>query len=113
MKFAIKVLALYDPARFKTKQSRTMQVPVELKIKYLSRRMQDMQRLRTSLDNDDYSFALKLGHQVKGNAVTFDVPQIAFLGLEMELAAQRRDKEEVKILMLKMESALTFVQSHF
>jgi HPt (histidine-containing phosphotransfer) domain-containing protein len=113
MKIANKVMALYDPASFKTKQRRIMQVPVELKIKYLSRRMHDIRLLRASLENDDYSFALKLGHQVKGNAVTFDVPQIAFLGLEMEQAAQRKDKEEVKILIQKMESALTSIQSHF
>lgn len=86
-----------------------MQVPVELKIKYLSRRFQDIERLRATLENDDYSFAQKLGHQVKGNAVTFDVPQIAFIGLEMEKAALKKDKEKVKILIQKMESALKSV----
>lgn len=88
-----------------------MQVPVELKIKYLSRRFQDIERLRATLENDDYSFAQKLGHQVKGNAVTFDVPQIAFIGLEMEMAAQKKDKEKVKILIQKMESALRSIQT--
>lgn len=87
-----------------------MKVPPELKIKYLSRRMDDIQLLRATLEQDDYSYALKVGHQVKGNAVTFDVPQIAFIGLEMEKAAQRRDKERVKILIQKMESILQTVQ---
>ena len=72
-----------------------MQVPVELKIKYLSRRFQDIERLRLSLEQDDYSLAQKLGHQVKGNAVTFDFPQIAFIGVEMEMAAQKKDKEKL------------------
>jgi HPt (histidine-containing phosphotransfer) domain-containing protein len=88
-----------------------MQVPVELKIKYLSRRFQDIERLRACLEKDDYSFAQKLGHQVKGNAVTFDVPQIAFIGLEMEKAAEKKDKEKVKILIQKMESALKSIQA--
>ena len=68
-----------------------MKVPVELKIKYLSRRIQDIERLRSSLEQGDYSFAQKLGHQVKGNAVTFDVPQIAQLGHEMERAALKKE----------------------
>lgn len=90
-----------------------MQVPVELKIKYLSRRMQDIEKLRHSLDVDDYSFAQKVGHQVKGNAMTFDVPQIASIGFEMEKAAQVKDKETVKLLIQRMESIIVSVQSHF
>lgn len=88
-----------------------MQVPVELKIKYLSRRLQDIERLRLSLEQEDYSIAQKVGHQIKGNAVTFDVPQIAFIGLEMEKAAKRKDKEKVKILIQKMESIIQSVQA--
>lgn len=84
-----------------------MQVPIELKIKYLSRRIEDIKRLRMYVENDDYAFAQKVGHQVKGNAVTFDFPQIAPIGHEMEKAAQKKDKETVKFLIQKMES---FVQ---
>jgi HPt (histidine-containing phosphotransfer) domain-containing protein len=90
-----------------------MQVPVELKIKYLSRRFQDIQRLRSLLEQDDYSFAQKLGHQVKGNALTFDVPQIAFIGHEMERAALKKDKEKVRLLIQKMETALQSIQLQF
>jgi hypothetical protein len=113
MIFAIEFSALYDPASFKPKQMSIMQVPPELKIKYLSRRKQDIERLRASLEQGDYSFAMKLGHQVKGNAVTFDVPQIAYIGVEMEKAALKQDKEKVKILIQKMESALNSVQPTF
>lgn len=88
-----------------------MQVPVELKIKYLSRRLQDIEKLRLSLDQEDYSFAQKVGHQIKGNAVTFDVPQIASIGLEMEKAALKKDKEKVKILIQKMETLIQTAQS--
>lgn len=88
-----------------------MQVPVELKIKYLSRRIQDIEKLKRSLEEEDYSLAQKIGHQVKGNAVTFDVPQIAFIGLELEKAAERQDKEKVKQLMSKMESVIQSVQA--
>lgn len=89
-----------------------MKVPVELKIKYLRRRIEDIQRLRAYIDSDDYSFAQKVGHQVKGNAVTFDIPQIASIGHEMEKAAQVKDKETVKLLIQKMESVVQNAQMH-
>jgi HPt (histidine-containing phosphotransfer) domain-containing protein len=90
-----------------------MQIPIELKIKYLDRRFQDIERLRVSLEQEDYSLAQKLGHQVKGNAVTFDFPQIAFIGVEMEKAAKRKDKEKVELLIQRMESLLKTAQTCF
>ncbi len=90
-----------------------MQVPVELKIKYLKRRIQDIEDLRSSLELDDYSVAMKLGHQVKGNAVTFEFPQMANIGLEIESAAKKKDKERVKILVEKMESVIHSVKENF
>ena len=87
-----------------------MQVPIELKIKYLKRRLEDITRLRISLNEEDYSFAQKVGHQVKGNAVTFDVPQIAQIGFDLEKAALRKDKDRLNILIQKMESVLTATQ---
>jgi HPt (histidine-containing phosphotransfer) domain-containing protein len=83
-----------------------MKVPTELKIIYLRRRLQDIEKLRLCLDGEDFSFAQKMGHQIKGNAVTFDFPQIAGLGFEMERAAQERDKERIKVLMQRIEGLL-------
>lgn len=83
-----------------------MIVPIELKIKYLIRRLQDLSKLKQSLEGEDYSFAQLVGHQVKGNAVTFEVPQIAHFGLEIERAAIKCDKEKLRILIDKMESLL-------
>jgi len=90
-----------------------MQVPAELKLKYLNRRIQDIQKLRLSLENDDYSLAMKLGHQVKGNATTFDFPQIAFLGVEIEQAARKKDKNVVQALVMRMETAIQSAQENF
>jgi HPt (histidine-containing phosphotransfer) domain-containing protein len=90
-----------------------MQVPIELKIKYLDRRIQDIQKLKSSLEQDDYSWALKVGHQVKGNAVTFDFPQMAYIGVAIETAARDRNKEEVKKLILKMENVIFSAQQTF
>lgn len=84
-----------------------MIVPVELKRRYLSRRIQDLARLREALAQNDFTPALKLGHQVKGNAQTFEFPQMAMLGVELEHAAKKQDKDRLMSLVQKMEAAIT------
>ncbi len=90
-----------------------MEVPVELKQRYLSRRIQELAVLKEALLKDDYSHALRIGHQVKGNAVTFDFPLMASMGSELEHAARKQDKEKLFIIVQKMESAITAAQSFF
>ena len=87
-----------------------MKVPIELKIRYLSRRLDDVQQVKLTLDQEDFSLAIKVGHQIKGNAATFEVPQIAFIGFEMERAAIKKDKEKVMILIDRMETLIHSAQ---
>jgi len=89
-----------------------MKIPIDLKIKYLNRRLDDVKKLRLNIDTNDYSFAIKIGHQIKGNAVTFEIPQIASIGSEIEKAAQGRDREKLIILIQKMESLIFKVQKN-
>ncbi len=90
-----------------------MVVPVELKQRYLSRRIQDLANLKEALLNNDFAPALKLGHQVKGNADTFELPHMAPIGVELEHAAKRQDKETLMTLVKKLESAILSAQSFF
>ena len=90
-----------------------MQVPVELKIKYLERRIQDLNHLISSLENNDFAPAVKLGHQVKGNAITFDFPQMAPLGIEIENAAHKQNKEKVRQLVHLMASEIQLARLNF
>lgn len=90
-----------------------MQVPVELKRKYLERKVQDIQHLISSLEENDFAPALKLGHQVKGNALTFDFPQMGPVGVQIENAAKNQDKESLRTLIDQMahmiaEARITF-----
>ncbi len=83
-----------------------MQVPLELKKKYLERRTEDIQVLISSLEKNDFGPALRVGHQVKGNAVTFDFPHIAPIGQQIELAAKNQNKEELRALILLMATEI-------
>jgi HPt (histidine-containing phosphotransfer) domain-containing protein len=88
-----------------------MLVPEKLKIKYLNHRLEDVKRLRFELEMGDYAFAMKIGHQIKGNAVTFGIPQMAGVGVELEKAAQKKDPVKLKIILQKMESLLLSAQT--
>ncbi|MBA2404835.1 MAG: Hpt domain-containing protein [Bdellovibrionales bacterium] len=90
-----------------------MQVPVELKRRYLERRIQDIEHLISSLEVNDFAPALKLGHQVKGNAETFDFPQLAPLGIQIENAAKKQDKEGVQNLIHLMASEINLARQTF
>ena len=88
-----------------------MDIPVELKTRYLRRRLEELNRLNVSLENGDFSIALNLGHQVKGNAVTFELPDIGRIGSKIEIAAKNKNKEEVKLRAQEMRNFIETAQS--
>ncbi len=90
-----------------------MQVTVEFKRRYLDRRMIDIDHLVSSLDLDDFTPAVILGHQVKGNAATFDFAHIAPLGLQIENAAKNQNKDQVRTLVKMMESEIRLARLKF
>ena len=51
--------------------------------------------------------------QVKGNAVTFDCPQIAPLGVEIEFAAKNEDMEGLRHLIQIMASEIQQARLNF
>jgi len=98
--------------QFKLKGN-VMEVPVELKIKYLDRRRVDINHLLSSLAENDFDLAIKLGHQIKGNAATFEFPRIGPIGSDIENAAKNGDKEQIRILIQKMASEIKISSQTF
>ncbi len=82
----------------------SMQVPTDLKRRYLARRIEEIQKLRAALYVGDYSQALRLGHQIKGNAATFEFDEMGPLGKEIEKAASEKDRAQVEHFLHKVES---------
>ena len=75
--------------------------------------MIDIDHLISSLDMNDFTPAVMLGHQIKGNAATFDFPQIAPLGLQIENAAKNQNKEQVRTLVNLMASEIHLARLKF
>lgn len=70
-----------------------MEIPKEIKEKYLFRRENEIEGILKSLENEDFSMALKFGHQVKGSADTFNFPQLGIIAKLIEVAAIAEDRE--------------------
>lgn len=71
--------------------SYAMNLPAEMKKKYIDRRAKDAVELGQALAAKNAEPFQRVGHQLKGNAVTFGYPELSDLGKEMEEAAIRGD----------------------
>ncbi|MNS70686.1 Hpt domain protein [compost metagenome] len=80
-------------------------VTAPAQIKYLQRRLAEMELLLASLSRGEFEPTKTLGHQIKGNARSFDFDTLEDLGIRLELAAKNQNAESaVKILgEMKME----------
>ncbi|WP_295903745.1 Hpt domain-containing protein [uncultured Bdellovibrio sp.] len=69
-------------------------VPLESRIKYLKRRQEEIAKI--DFENPDWDFVKKVGHQIKGNAVTFLFPELTELGKRLEDASVSQDIKQIK-----------------
>lgn len=72
-----------------------MQVPDEIMNRYFERRKRDLDECIEHLKSGDLRFIEKVGHQLKGNGVTFGYPELSEIGGELEEAAQSGDKKVI------------------
>jgi HPt (histidine-containing phosphotransfer) domain-containing protein len=68
-----------------------MFVPDDMKLRYFERRKHDLDECVRHLQSGDFTFIEKVGHQLKGNGVTFGFPELADIGTELEKAAREGD----------------------
>jgi HPt (histidine-containing phosphotransfer) domain-containing protein len=74
-------------------------IPIEAKLKYIERRKKDFESCDAAVKAQDYKFFQKIGHDLKGNAITFGFAPLSSLGEKLEAAANKNDIESVKTLV--------------
>lgn len=82
-------------------------IPDEVRQKYIDRRKKDLADCRAALANSDFKCFAHVGHQIKGNAVTFGFDELTPLALEMEKLAAEKNIENLKDLLDRFEACLT------
>ena len=69
-----------------------MIIPKEMRRDYLERRRAELELLKASIANPDFVLIKKMGHQIKGNAKSFNFDDLTEIAVSFEKAAESKDK---------------------
>lgn len=73
-----------------------MNVPDEILIRYMERRKKDLELCLMNLDDENYPEIEKVGHQLKGNGLTFGHADLSSIGSHLEVAAAAKNINELE-----------------
>ena len=82
----------------------TMAIPDEMRKKYLERRKRDYEELARASEASDPAPFVRVGHQLKGNAITFGYQELADVGQRMEEAGQAADWSGARRCLAELEA---------
>lgn len=68
-----------------------MHISIDQKIKYLKRRIDEIEEFKQCIETSNFELAGNIGHKLKGNGVTFGFPEISEVGNKIEKAASERN----------------------
>ncbi|MEI7973289.1 MAG: Hpt domain-containing protein [Bdellovibrio sp.] len=71
---------------------------------YIARRSYDLEKLKAALETGDTPEFFRIGHGLKGNAVSFGFPELESLGKQLERVAVSCDWGMARILIRYLES---------
>lgn len=69
-------------------------IPQEVRMRYIERRQKDIEALRSALRTQALEEFERIGHQLKGNASSFGYTDLEKVAIQMELAGENRDMVE-------------------
>lgn len=75
----------------------------EARTKYKLRRKQDLDRCREFLSQGDFPGLETIGHNLKGNGISFGYPELSQLGERLEYSAKEANFEEAQKLIESFE----------
>lgn len=86
-------------------------VPYELRMRYLTRKNEELEVCRAQLAQSEFDAVKTLAHQMRGNAVSFGFPLLEQLGLLLEKSIESEDVEGVRFLVGDVQLAINgFIQ---
>lgn len=73
-----------------------MEVPADILFRYMERRKKDLELCLLSLDERNFHELERVGHQLKGNGITFGYADLSDIGNNMERAAKSMNLPEIE-----------------
>jgi HPt (histidine-containing phosphotransfer) domain-containing protein len=84
-----------------------MEVPTDILFRYMGRRKKDLEICLLSLKDENFTELEKVGHQLKGNGITFGYADLSMIGTNMELAAKDMNVPEIEKALEEFSSWVT------
>ena len=84
-----------------------MELSTEQKQKYLTRRENDLRDCFTAIESKDVPILARIGHQMKGNAITFGFDPLSKIGQDLEDAARACDWAKVEAAVSQFKKYLS------
>lgn len=84
-----------------------MELPIEMRERYLKRRSNDLEDCLRALNQEEFKSIEKIGHQLKGNAETFGHIELNEIAIELEKAAKTENSKQVELLLRKFSNWLS------
>jgi hypothetical protein len=75
--------------------------------RYLEHRARDVAALHRSLDLGDFPTIVRIGHNLRGNGVSYGFPEVGAMGDALEAAATAKDAFEVRAQLRALEAWLS------
>lgn len=88
------------------------EVPHEMKIVYIQRRVADLKECNKAIEAGDFAFLETIGHQIKGNAQSFGFDSLSPIGIALENAAKARNIPELKKIVSDFTYAVEHIQKN-
>jgi HPt (histidine-containing phosphotransfer) domain-containing protein len=80
---------------------------------FLERRQQDLQTLKSALENGDYEQIQKLAHTLKGVGGGYGFDAITDISIQLQLAAEQQEEEAIAGQLAELETYLQRVEVVF
>jgi HPt (histidine-containing phosphotransfer) domain-containing protein len=81
-------------------------VTQEMKFIYLKRRTAELIECQKALKLRDFRYLEKVGHQVKGNAVSFGFEKFLPIAVDLEGAAQSKDARRLESVLQELSESV-------
>jgi HPt (histidine-containing phosphotransfer) domain-containing protein len=80
-----------------------MQLPLEMRQAYLQRRKADLVALEEACSKMEAPFLQRIGHQLRGNALSYGFDELSVIGTQLETASKNNDFTEATQLVKKIK----------
>jgi hypothetical protein len=74
----------------------SMKIPPQLVENYLQRRVIELESLENACKSSDFALVFKVGHQLKGNGLTFGFAEISEFGSKLESSALIQNRSDIE-----------------